>query len=154
MLTKEETSMRIKTAQFGEIEVDEDKILYFPSGIIGFEDCRKFILVTDEDLEPFQWLLCIDEGKEEVGFPLLMPFILVPDYFDELPGDIVEELKKGDDCPINILNVVTIRGKDGKMTLNLRAPIIIDADKKEGRQIILPKESIPVDFALEPAEQE
>lgn len=153
MLTGEETFMRIKTAQFGEIDVDEDKILNFPNGIIGFEDCRKFILVSDEELEPFQWLLCIDEGKEEIGFPLLMPFILVPDYFDDLPKDIVEELKKDEDCPLNILNVVTIKGRDGKMTLNLRAPIIIDVEKKEGKQIILPKESIPVDYVLEPAEQ-
>lgn len=153
MLTREETSMKIYTAQFGEIEVDETKILYFPAGLIGFEDCHRFILVSDEELEPFQWLICVDEGKEEIGFPLLMPFILVPEYLDELPEDLVQELAKGEDTPLNLFNVVTIRNRDGRMTLNLRAPVIIDVEKKEGKQIILPKESIPVDFALEFAEQ-
>ncbi|GAB4172463.1 MAG: flagellar assembly protein FliW [Calditrichia bacterium] len=145
--------MKVNTLQFGEIEVDEDKILNFPNGIIGFEDCRKFVLITNDDLEPFQWLSCIDKGKEDIGFPLLMPFILLPDYFDELPKVVKEDIQKDQNSDLNILNVVTIKPDDGKMTINLRAPIIIDAGKKEGKQLILPKESIPVDFALEPAEE-
>ncbi len=147
-MQKEETSMIVKTMQFGEIEVDEDKILNFPDGIIGFSDCKHFILVSEEELEPFQWLLCIDEGNEEIGFPLLPPFVFVQDYLKYLPKDIQAEFKKGDECPVNVFGVITIKGSNGSMTINLRGPIIIDVEKKEGKQIILTSESIPVDFPL------
>ena len=140
--------MVINTLQFGEIEIEEDKILNFPKGLIGFDNCKNFVLISDEDLEPFQWLICIDEGNEEIGFPLLPPFLIVQDYMKNLPKEIRQEFEKGEDCPLNILNVITIKGNNDEMTVNLRGPVLIDVDKKEGRQIILTKESIPVDFPL------
>ena len=148
MVQNEVTPMVIKTMQFGEIEIEEDKILTFPDGLIGFDNCKKFVLISDEDLEPFQWLLCIDEGNEEIGFPLLPPFLFVPDYLKNLPKDLRQEFEKGPDSALNVLNVITIKGNNDEMTINLRGPVLIDAEKKEGKQIILTSESIPVDFPL------
>jgi len=148
MVQSEVSPMVINTMQFGEIEIEEDKILSFPDGLIGFDECKQFVLITDEDLEPFQWLICIDEGNEEIGFPLLPPFLFVPDYLKNLPKDLREELKSNSESPLNVLNVITIRGNNDEMTINLRGLVIIDVEKKEGKQIILTSESIPVDFPL------
>ncbi|MCK5076609.1 MAG: flagellar assembly protein FliW [Calditrichia bacterium] len=148
MVQNEETSMVIKTLQFGEIEIDEEKIIDFKDGLIGFDECKKFVVISEEDLEPFQWLICIDEGNEEIGFPLLPPFLFVQDYMNNLPKELQKEFEKDKDNPLNIFGVITIKGNNDEMTMNLRGPILIDAVKKEGRQIILTSESLPVDFPL------
>lgn len=41
--------MVIKTRVFGEIEIDDTKIITFSSGIIGFPDLKKFTLLYDAE---------------------------------------------------------------------------------------------------------
>ena len=41
--------MQIMTKVFGEITVDDDKMIHFPKGIIGFPDLKDFALIHDED---------------------------------------------------------------------------------------------------------
>ena len=41
--------MKIKTKIFGEIEIADDRIITFPSGIIGFPELTKFALLHDEE---------------------------------------------------------------------------------------------------------
>ena len=40
--------MQIETRLFGEIEIEEEKVIFFEKGIIGFPDCQKFTLIYDE----------------------------------------------------------------------------------------------------------
>lgn len=57
--------MELETRLFGEIEVDEEKVIFFEKGIIGFPDCQKFILVYDEGEDGtrkgISWLQSLDE---------------------------------------------------------------------------------------------
>ena len=41
--------MKIHTKVFGEIEIDEAKIITFKNGIIGFPELKKFALLHDEE---------------------------------------------------------------------------------------------------------
>ncbi len=41
--------MKAATRLFGEIEIDESKIITFEDGIIGFPDMKKFTLIFDEE---------------------------------------------------------------------------------------------------------
>ena len=41
--------MQIKTKVFGEITIDDDKIIDFPNGIVGFPDLVQFTLIHDEE---------------------------------------------------------------------------------------------------------
>ena len=59
--------MKWKNRQFGELEFDDEHVLTFPQGIIGFEDYRRFILINDEDSQPFRWLVSIED--EDLSFP-------------------------------------------------------------------------------------
>jgi len=133
--------MKIKTKQFGEIEFSEDMLVSFPKGIIGFEKCRRFLIVHDEEYEPFRWLIAVDEN--EIGFPVLNPFLVENEYDKELPHRLVKRLINAEK-PIEIFNVVTLNGEGGKVTINLKSPVIIDYDEKKGEQLILSAENIPV----------
>ena len=41
--------MKLTTRIFGEVEIDDNKIISFPNGIIGFPDLKKFVLMYDEE---------------------------------------------------------------------------------------------------------
>lgn len=133
--------MKITTRQFGEIEFSEDMLIHFPKGIIGFEKCRRFLIINDEEYEPFRWLIAVDE--QEIGFPVLNPFLVTCDYDKELPNRLVKKFVSGSKA-LDIFCVVTLNGEGGRVTINLKSPIIIDYDEKRGEQVILASDAIPV----------
>ncbi len=133
--------MKIATRQFGELEFSEDMLIHFPKGMIGFEKCRRFLIVNDEDYEPFRWLIAVDE--EEIGFPVLNPFLVTQNYDKELPHRLVKRLLNRDQA-IDLFCVVTLNGEGGKVTINLKSPIVIDYDEKRGEQLILSSDDVPV----------
>ncbi len=133
--------MKLVTKQFGEIEFSKDLLVNFPKGLIGFEDCHRFVVINDEDYEPFRWLITVDD--EEIGFPVLNPFLVAPEYGKELPDRLVKRLFSSDEL-IDLFCVVTINGEGGKVTVNLKSPIIINYEDKTGEQLILTSEELPV----------
>ncbi len=133
--------MKIVTKQFGELEFTEDLLIHFEKGIIGFENCHRFLIIDDEDYEPFRWLISVEE--KEIGFPVLNPFLVVPEFGKELPNSLVERIFSSDEL-VDIFCVVTLNGEGGKVTINLKSPIIIDYDSKTGEQLILTSDELSV----------
>ncbi|MBN1302508.1 MAG: flagellar assembly protein FliW [Melioribacteraceae bacterium] len=123
--------MKIQTKQFGEIEFDENLIIKFDAGIFGFEEYSKYLLIkTDNEL--FYWLNSVEEP--EVAFPLIGIRILDDEYPFEDNGE-----------PFGI---VTLNSDPSKITVNLKAPIYINQDKKVGEQRILDNDKYSVDYNL------
>ncbi|HFE64570.1 hypothetical protein B1H10_00930 [candidate division KSB1 bacterium 4484_188] len=137
--------MKVVTRQFGELEVSEEQVIHFPKGIIGFEDCRNFIIVNDEDFEPFRWLISLD--KKEIGFPVLDPFLVTEKFIKEFPRKVVQELRN-ERALMDVFCIVTLKGERGSVTMNLKGPILIDYNKREGRQIILTSEDLSVSHPI------
>jgi len=142
---KRRNSMKLVTQQFGELEVSEEQIIHFPNGIIGFEDCKKFVIINDEDFEPFRWLISLD--KKEFGFPILNPFLILDDYKKEFPPSLAKKLQS-EDVPLEVFCVVTLKGENNNVTINLKGPILIDYEKKEGKQIILTSDELSVSYPI------
>lgn len=137
--------MKVVTSQFGEVEYDLDQIIRFSNGLIGFESCQKFIIIKDEEYEPFCWLVAA--GDKDVSFPLINPFLTVPDYGKELPKGLVKRVLSAEE-DVDLYCIVTLRGANGGVTINLRSPIVIDNQEKTGEQKILASEAIPVAHPL------
>ena len=133
--------MKIVTRQFGEIEFSEDMLFHFPKGLIGFEKCRRFLIVNDEDYDPFRWLVAVDEV--EIGFPVLNPLLVTKNYDKELPNRLIKRLMS-DKSAMDLFCVVTLNGEGGRVTINLKSPIMVDYDEKRGEQLILAKDEVPV----------
>lgn len=137
--------MKVVTRQFGELEVSEEQVIHFPKGIIGFEDCKNFIIVNDEDFEPFRWLISLD--RKEIGFPVLDPFLVTKDYIKEIPRKVVKELRH-EQALMDVFCIVTLKAEGGGVTMNLKGPILIDYNKREGKQIILTSEDLSVSHPI------
>ena len=120
------------------MEFEEKHIVYFPDGIIGFEECKKFLIVNDENSEPFRWLVSLDD--EEIGFPLLDPGLVREGYAEKyFPSQ-----------DVTVFAVVSIKPDVAQSTVNLRSPVVIDSASRIGGQIVLQDETLNVraSFAL------
>ncbi|MBN1493731.1 MAG: flagellar assembly protein FliW [Candidatus Omnitrophica bacterium] len=126
--------MKIKTTRFGEIEVDQGKIIHFPEGIIGFQDIKNYLLIGKKE-RMVMWLQAID--KPEIAFIVVNPFLFEPTYDPKLSRQDLEFLKVTDVADINVLSIVVVPKNPQEMTANLLGPIVVNTKAKLGRQVIL-----------------
>ena len=127
--------MQVLTKPYGKIEVDERQKIYFPAGILGFENLKDYLLL-DAAQQPFYWLQSLN--VPELAFVMINPKIFRQNY---LPGVLSSELEEIDltaTDPENslIFAIVTIPEEHSKMTANLQGPIIINRKERIGRQCI------------------
>lgn len=128
--------MIINTRNFGEIEVDINQIINFVDGIPGFDHLTKFVIMDNPDPEvPFKWLQSIDDG--DFAFVIINPFLFKPDYDFEINKSTLTKLEIEKHEDIVVYSIVVVPEDLEKMTANLAAPIIINANNKKARQVIL-----------------
>ena len=140
--------MQILTKIFGEIIIDDDKIIQFPNGIIGFPDLTEFTLVHDEEkgTDSIHWLQSLQEPA--FAMPVMDPLIVCPDYNPEADDELLNVLGTIIPEELLVLVTVTVPSDLTKMSVNLRGPIVINAAEKKATQIIVEGEEYPVKFPI------
>ncbi len=131
-------NIEINTLQFGKLEVNSQNVFLFKDGILGFEDLRDFVLVNAEETAPFKWLISVE--SPEIGFPLISPWLIDLSYAPGKNLDLSKEVP---------MVVITLGDESGKMTANLKAPIILDVEEQLGSQIILPTDKYSTNYVLD-----
>ena len=138
--------MTIRTSRFGEIEVSEETLLTFPSGLVGFPAIRQFVVLDVADGCQYQWLQAVDEP--DLAFVIIDIHLLDPEFRVEICDEGLSELEITQVDAVLIMAVVTIpSGQPEHATANLRAPLIVNLRTRKGKQLIL-NESIPLHFPL------
>jgi len=107
--------------------------LHVPLGLLGFEELKEFRLVGNAEHEPFLWLQVRDDPT--LAFLVAPPLSIVNDYRPSVAPDDVQFLGLTDVGSALLLNIVTLRA-DGRATVNLKGPIVINARTRIGKQII------------------
>ena len=140
--------MKLTTRIFGEVEIEDSKIINFPNGIIGFPDLKKFTLMHDEEQGSgsIKWLQSIDEPG--FAMPVMDPLIVCPDYSPEIDRTKIEEVGELDDEDILVLVTVTVPHDLEKMTVNLMGPFVINVKDMKGVQSIVENDNYPVKFPI------
>lgn len=141
--------MKLATRIFGEVEIEDSKIISFPNGIIGFPDLKRFTLVHDEEegnSSGIKWLQSIDE----TGFamPVIDPLIVCPDYSPEIDKNVISDIGDLNDDDILVLVTVTVPHDLKQMTVNLMGPFVINVPDKRGAQAIVENADYPVKFPI------
>lgn len=127
--------MDIDTSMFGNIEIEEDKIIVFEKGLPGLEDLHKFIFLTPENTYPLYFLQSLDDAS--IALPVVNPFLIIENYNPLISEEILDELEVLDIQDVLILNVTVIPEELKNMTVNLLAPILINISNFKGRQVVL-----------------
>lgn len=126
--------MIVDTTRFGSLEVEDETVITFPEGIIGFESAKRFILFEQEEGGLFKWLQSVE--SPELAFVLIQPDEFFPNFSLEISELDASQLQLEDLKTVQIWAIVVIPGDPSKMTANLQGPIVINAAKNIGRQII------------------
>ena len=101
--------MIIQTSRFGDIEIEENQIVNFPSGLIGFSEDRRFVIREDEAASPFRWLQAVD--NQVLAFVMIEPHVSVSNYELELTQENLRKLKAESIQDLSVFVLVTMAKK-------------------------------------------
>jgi flagellar assembly factor FliW len=142
-----EGCMLVQTKFFGEVEIDDAKILDFPNGIIGFEDFKKFAIIydIDDDKETkISWLQSVEEAT--LALPVIDPMAIVNEYSPMIEDELLKPLGNSADEDLLCLLVMIVPSDMTKVTANMKAPVIINSKTNKGVQLIVDNADYPVKF--------
>ncbi len=143
--------MTIQTSRFGELEISEDTLLTFPSGLVGFPTIQQFVVLDVAEDCHYQWLQAIQEP--DLALVIIDVHLIDAEFHAQVSDEGLAELGITENDPVLILAVVTIpSGEPEQATANLRAPLVVNLRTRKGKQLIL-HESIPLQFPLMPKEE-
>jgi flagellar assembly factor FliW len=108
-------------------------VIRFAHGLPGFEACRGFVLMAADALGPVQCLKSVDGPP--ASFLVVDPRRVLADYRCELTESDRRRLNASDDETLLWLALVTIE-IDGTISVNLRAPIVINPAAMLGQQVV------------------
>jgi len=138
--------MKIRTSRFGEIEFDDEAMLTFTSGIIGFPNAIRYVVLDHDREAPFKWLQSVEDAG--VAFVIMDPALFKPDYRVTVEPHELTELgvAEGDDLVIFV--ILTIPSSDPRrITANLQGPVVVNLRTRRAKQIIL-RDDLPVRYPL------
>ena len=135
--------MKINTSRFGTVDIQPDDILFFKKGLFGFEDCQHWVILGDAGNSAVAWLQSLQNADH--ALPVVSPRRFLPHYQVKLDPAELEPLHLGSLANTHVLGVVS-RDRD-VLTLNLRAPLIINLDRRLGCQVIT-SDTQPIQYEL------
>ncbi len=144
--------MKVNTKLFGEIEIDDEKIITFEGGIVGFPDLKQFALMHDEGDgddggQGLSFLVSMDEPA--FAMPVVNPLVIKDSYNPVVEDDYLIPLGDLKEEDMLVLVTVTVPHDITKMTVNLMAPFIVNANTRKAVQVILDEDDkYPVKYPI------
>ncbi|PKM67414.1 MAG: flagellar assembly protein FliW [Firmicutes bacterium HGW-Firmicutes-2] len=140
--------MKINTKHFGEVEIDEERIVVFEQGIFGFEDSKRYVMLyeDEETKNGLCWMQSVDE--EGLSLPVINPMFWFPEYSPEVADEQIARIGALKEEDLNLFSVVVITDNIESMTTNLKAPIVVNIQTKKGMQVIAANEEYEIKHNL------
>ena len=140
--------MKVKTSNFGEIELNEDTFITFPTGILGFPNYKKYAIIDVDENSPLKWLQSVEEPA--ISFVITDPSLFYQGYsVDAWKNDLADiEIEEAEDAIVLI--IVTVPTDPALMTGNLKGPILINAKTRLAKQLIIDNPEYDIKYRLLP----
>jgi flagellar assembly factor FliW len=125
--------MNVHTTRFGTVEVDEQRIITFPAGLLGFSSFKRYTLLQPDDEGVFFWLQSVD--APDLAFVVTDPSLWVREYEATIRREQMEELgmSKLDDAQVFVI----VNKYDRSLTANLQGPLVVNISNREAMQLVL-----------------
>ena len=125
--------MEIATTRFGLLSVDDERVITFPKGLLGFPDHTRYALIQTGEENYFFWLQCVDNPN--LAFVVTDPSIFFKDYEVPLREETTQEIQLADN---SYAQLFVICNKVGEwLTGNLLGPIVVNLDNRLAQQVVL-----------------
>ncbi len=127
--------MKIDSERFGIIEINEEELLAFPAGVIGFPTEQRFALVPHQGSGYIAWLQSV--STPALAFPVVSAHAFGDKYPDVPVAGAAEEagIDGSEDSLAVMVVLCALSGQPA--TVNLLAPIVVNATTRRGAQVIL-----------------
>lgn len=130
--------MKINTRHFGELNIEDNKIIKFAEGIPGFPNSKNYVMLSKKDQnELFCWLQSVDET--DTAFALTVPYVFYPDYKPDVADSELVSIgvaSQEDLKDVLVFNIMVIPNDAKNATVNLKAPVVINEKTNMGGQFI------------------
>lgn len=132
--------MTTETRLFGEITIADEKLITFQEGIVGFPFLNRFALIHDAENEksPIMWLQSMDEP--DFAMPVIEPNIVVDHYNPIVNDENLTPVGELEPDQMYVLVTLTVPPQIENMSVNLKAPIVINMKNNRAVQIIVEDE--------------
>jgi flagellar assembly factor FliW len=148
--------MRVESRKFNTVlELDEQDVIRFPHGLIGFADETRFVLLERENSPRIAWLQSVDNPD------LALPVVSCHDLAEQPYPDVaVEEavyfddgFETGEDTAMMVVLTCQVGMAP---TVNMVAPLVVDSRTRTGMQVLLQNTRFETrhPLALRPLEDE
>ena len=140
--------MLVKTKFFGEVDLPEEKIITFDRGLIGLEDYKKFTILYDCEKEEtnISWFQSVDDAS--FAMPVIKPWLVKGDYNPVVEDELLQGLGELTEENLVILLTMNVPPDLKQMSVNLKAPLIINSDTRKGAQIIVENKDYEVKYKV------
>jgi flagellar assembly factor FliW len=129
--------MKVDTYLFGSVEIDAEKIITFPNGLVGFESCKRYTLVQEDGQGSSFTLQSLDDPA--LAFQIVDPTTLGFNYELALTDEENTLLQSPAAENVAVMQVLYKKEGEGQASIapNLRAPLLINLQAKVGLQKIM-----------------
>lgn len=114
--------------------LNDEKVITFVNGILGLEDYKKYVILDHPESDIIKWVQSVDEPQ--IALPVVNPYCFYPDYAPEISDEDLKRLKISSAEEAVVLCVITISQDTNTVTVNLKAPIIINVSERLADQLI------------------
>jgi flagellar assembly factor FliW len=125
--------MNVQTTRFGTVEVDDQRIITFPAGLLGFSTYKRFALLQPDEEGVFFWLQSVE--SPELAFVVTDPSLWVSDYEASIRREQMEELglAKLEEAQVFVI----VNKYERVLTANLQGPLVVNVGNHKAMQLVL-----------------
>lgn len=124
--------MNIETTRFGTLTIEDSDVITFVDGLIGMEQCRRWVLLADAQNPALAWLQSLE--RAEVALAVVSPRRFLPEYKCRVSRRDIQPLGLANPEDAQVLTIVS--HANGALAANLKAPLVIHLAERLGRQIV------------------
>lgn len=128
--------MDINAKYFGKVSYEENDAIYIINGLFGFENYTKYLPLPFSEKDDA--MISLQNLEDEtLSFIIMNPFMICPDYTPKLSENDLKELEASSIDDISFYVISVIRDSIEDSTVNLRAPLVVNALNRKAKQIML-----------------
>ena len=130
--------MNISSTRFGTLKIPAEALLTFPSGLLGFPEWTRYVMLDHDTNAPFKWLHCAEEAS--LAFVILDPVLFNASYHITISPEARGEVEGNEVDELGLAVILTIPSADpSSVTANLRGPVLMNLRTRLCKQLVLPE---------------
>ena len=128
--------MNVASTRFGIMSVPAEKVLAFPSGVLGFPEWTRYVMLDHDTDAPFKWLHCVEEAS--LAFVVVDPAVFHQNYQIQISAEARLEVEGSETDELSLVVILTIPSDDpSAVTANLRGPLLMNPRTRLCKQLVL-----------------